>query len=257
MLEIRRQEIQSGLSTQAAYDDLYAQTDLAQLDSFYLWLLALLNPSPGRTLLDISCGQGRLAELAAQRDVRVVGTDFSFTGLLYGKSRIPAARWVASDGEKLPFADHSFDYVTHIGSLEHYEHPRDGAREIARMLAPAGRACVLLPNAYGFFGNVLYVARHGEIFDDGQPLQRYGTLGTWRALLMHAGLTVEQIVPYGEVSRPRTARDWAWLAVRPHKIVRAAVQRTLPIAWANHFVFLCRLSSAAAGEAAYPTLVRL
>ena len=36
MLEIRRQEIQSGLSTQAAYDDLYAQTDLDDI----LWDLA-------------------------------------------------------------------------------------------------------------------------------------------------------------------------------------------------------------------------
>lgn len=257
MLEIRRQEIQSGLSTQNAYNDLYTRTDLAQLDSFYLWLLDLLHPLPGRSLLDISCGQGRLAELAAQRNLRVIGTDFSFAGLLYGKSRTPAARWVTSDGEMLPFADHTFDYVTHIGSLEHYEHPRDGALEIARMLAPDGRACVLLPNAYGFFGNVLYVARHGEIFDDGQPLQRYGTLGTWRALLVQAGLIVEQVVPYGEVSRPRTARDWAWLAARPHKIVRAAVQRKLPVPLANHFAFLCRLGSPAAGAVAYPTLVSL
>lgn len=257
MIEIRRPEIQNGLSTRAAYDQIFSEGGLLQNDSFYMWLLELLAPSRDGSLLDISCGQGRLLECAQALGVQGVGVDFSIAGLLYAQRRAASIQWVAADGTQLPFPSHQFDYVAHIGSLEHYEWLAQGAAEIARMLKPTGRACVLLPNVYGLFGNIQYVARTGEVFDDGQPLQRYGTLGTWQALLERGGLTIESIVPYGEISYPRTRRDWLNLLLRPHKVVRGAVASLLPIPLANHFVFLCRLATEDTTDRVYPTLTRL
>jgi SAM-dependent methyltransferase len=258
MLEIRRPAVQRGVPTRQAYDQFYQAHDLMMRDSFYLWLIGLLDPAPGALLLDISCGQGKLIELATRQGILAVGVDFSFSGLSRGRQAAPQAGWVVGDGERLPLADGAVDYVMHIGSLEHYEGPAAGAGEIARILRPSGLACVLLPNAYGLLGNVRYVRQHGEIFDDGQPLQRYATRRTWETLLQRGGLEILRVVPWGEVNRPRTRDDLLWMLRRPQKLVRGLLAALTPVNLANHFVFLCRPAGSAqrqAGDLAiYPTL---
>jgi hypothetical protein len=96
-----------------------------------------------------------------------------------------------------------------------------------------------VPNAYGLLGNIAYVWRQGEIFDDGQPLQRYATRRTWEALLERGGLRVERTLGYGELEFPRTARDALWLVARPHKLVRYLLTPLIPTNLANDFVFIC------------------
>lgn len=254
MLEIRHTSVRGGRSTRTAYDEFYQEQELMMRDSFYLWLIELLEPQRGRTLLDISCGHGRLVQLAHRQGLRATGLDFSEEGMRPGATQTPGAGWVAGDGEEMPFPAASFDYITHIGSLEHYVHPQRGAAEIARLLKPGGRACILLPNAFGLFGNIRHVNRTGEIFDDLQPLQRYATRATWETLLRNGGLHIDQLVPWGEVNRPRTLRDWWWSALRPQKAVRAALAALTPPNLANHFVFLCRRAETPITVEHYPML---
>jgi SAM-dependent methyltransferase len=236
MLEIRHNN-QSNF--RKAYDSLYENRSLQHRDSYYMWLLSLLPLDKGKKLLDISCGEGRLVEIASELGLRATGVDFSFTGIHDASQKTPQANWVVGDGQKLPFATNQFDYVTNIGSLEHYENPLLGSKEIARVLKPNGRACILLPNAFGLMGNIRYVKNNGEIFDDGQPLQRYATRQTWEFLLESGGLEIERIVPYGEVVRPRTLKDALWLIKRPLKFVRMLIAILTPLNLANHFVFIC------------------
>jgi SAM-dependent methyltransferase len=257
MLEIRRPILLQGADTRTAYDAFYQAQDLIMRDSFYLWLIQLLDPSPDGLLLDISCGQGKLVELAARQGLRAVGVDFSYIGLAKAQQVAPDALWVTGDGEGLPFADNSVDYVAHIGSLEHYENMVAGAREIARVLRPEGAACVLLPNAYGLFGNISYVRAHGEIFDDHQPLQRYATRRTWEAILSRGGLEVTRTIGWGEVNVPQTADDLVWMLGRPKRVVRGLVATLAPINWANQFVFLCRKGHTSQADPLYPTLARV
>jgi SAM-dependent methyltransferase len=254
MLEIRHQALHDGLSIQGAYDALYKERDLLMRDSFYLWLIGLIAPPAGSRLVDVACGHGRLVELAARQGIDAVGIDLSFTGLARGAQQTPQAGWVVADGKQLPLPSASADYVVSIGSLEHYDDPVQGARELARILKPAGWACVLLPNAYGLFGNIRRVWRYGEIFDDRQPLQRYATRRSWETLLARGGLTVERLIPYGEVQRPQTWADLWWMASRPQKIVRAALGLLTPPNLANHFVFICRSAPTSAPAAYYPML---
>lgn len=254
MLEIRHESVLSGRSTRAAYDAFYQERELMMRDSFYLWLIELLAPQPDGILLDISCGHGRLVQLARRQGQPAIGLDFSVEGMRRGAQTTPDAGWVAGDGEQMPFPDGSIDYITHIGSLEHYEHPTRGASEIARLLTPEGRACILLPNAFGLFGNIRHVYETGEIFDDLQPLQRYATRSTWETLLEQGGLHIDQLVPWGEVNRPRTPRDWLWSLRRPQKAVRAALSAITPPNLANHFIFLCRRADAPSLRTHYPML---
>ncbi len=240
MFEIRHEHISEDYTTRDAYNDIYAGEGILHRDSLYLWLVNLLKPEAGKTLLDIAAGEGRLAVLAQQRGLKAMATDFSLEGLYKGRRASPASGWFTADGECLPLRDGAADYITHVGSLEHYLHPEQGAREIARVLKPEGRACILVPNAFGLFGNVLYALRRGDIFDDGQPLQRYGTRVAWERILNAAGLRIEAVHGYGEVPWPLTRQDWRWLLARPVKIVRYLVTRLVPLNLSNHFVFLCR-----------------
>lgn len=254
MLEIRHDQVGKELSIRAAYDHFYQERDLQMRDSFYLWLIELLRPEPGSFLLDIACGQGRLVQLASERGIAAAGADLSLGGLLKGAQDASRARWLVADGEVLPLPDDSVDYIMHIGSLEHYGHPLQGVREMVRVLSPRGRACILLPNAFGLMGNIRHVWRKGEIFDDGQPLQRYGTRRTWEVLLESGGFCIERLVPWGEVNFPRTPQDWRWSLARPQKLVRALIAALTPVNLANHFVFICRPGPIPAAPAPYPML---
>ncbi|MCB9148961.1 MAG: class I SAM-dependent methyltransferase [Caldilineaceae bacterium] len=253
MLEIRHRSVIEG-TTQDAYDAFYQERELLMRDSFYMWLIELLEPTPGRDLLDISCGHGRLVQLAMRKGLHAIGLDFSIAGMERGIKKTPKARWVNGDGEQMPFADASMDYITHIGSLEHYLTPARGAAEIARLLKPEGKACILLPNAFGLFGNIRYVRRTGEIFDDRQPLQRYATRATWEMLLTQGGLQIDQLIPWGEVNRPRTVRDFLWTLCRPQKGVRALLAAMTPINLTNHFIFICRRAPIQPTFVHYPML---
>jgi SAM-dependent methyltransferase len=240
MLEIRHENMGKTKATQEAYNRIFRDKGILHKDSFYLWLIRLLTPLKGKLLIDISCGQGRLVTLAQKLGLQTIGVDFAFDGVQIGRNETPQSGWIVGDGERLPLADRCADYVTHIGSLEHYIDPASGVKEIARILKSNGKACILLPNSFGLLGNIIFVLKTGDIFDDGQPLQRYGTRTAWENLLSDGGLMVEKVINYGEVDFPHTMRDAIELIRKPHKVIRYFFNRLVPINWANQFVFLCR-----------------
>jgi len=243
MIEIRHRDMTRASAVRDAYDSIYTERGINHRDSLYLWLIDLLEPEEGRLLLDISCGEGRLVELARRRGLRAVGVDFSPDAIHKAVERSACAIYAVGDGERLPIPSASVDYVAHIGSLEHYLHPIQGAREIARVLKPNGKACVLLPNTFGLLGNIRHVWKYGEVFDDGQPIQRYGTRRTWENLLSEAGLEVRRVLGYGEIEFPRVWRDVAALLRRPQRLLRALIVPFVPVNLANHFVFVCSLEA--------------
>lgn len=238
VLEIRHKDDPSTRWSKSAYEEIYSTDEIRHLDSFYQWLLELLDIQPGHLLLDISCGVGALPRLAARAGLRAHGLDFSRVALQTAHREAPDLAWVVSDAEQLPYEDASFDYVTNIGSLEHYAHPEAGAREIARILKPEGRACILLPNTFGLLGNVWTALRTGRTFDDGQPIQRYAARLEWQDLLEACGLEVNRTVKY-ERARPRNLADARWYLTHPKDLVRLLLGPFVPLNWANYFVYLC------------------
>jgi SAM-dependent methyltransferase len=240
MLEIRHENMDRTEDTQRRYNDIYRDDGILQRDSFYLWLVSLLKPQPGRLLVDISCGQGRLVRFAQERGLRAIGMDFAEDGVRIGYTKeSPESGWAVSDGERLPIAGGSVDYVTHIGSLEHYQDPQRGLAEIRRVLKPDGAACILLPNSFGLFGNIKHVMATGDIFDDGQPLQRYNTRAGWQEMIRQAGLAPFDLVKY-EREWPRTARDLVWYLRSPKKIARLFAAWFIPVNLATCIVYLCK-----------------
>jgi len=219
-----------------AYEHLYRERPIRHTDSFYQWILKLLKPQKGQLFLDIACGQGRLVELMAAHGVDAYGSDISFHAV--HASEEGGHGLLVCDGQDLPFPKNTFDYITNIGSLEHYVNPVVGTQEMSRVLKTDGLACVLLPNTFGIFSTVLYALHTGRLADDGQPIQRYGTRYEWQNLLESNGLKVMKTVKY-ECEWPVTFGDWKRYLRHPKVLVRLFLTPILPTNLANSFVFIC------------------
>jgi 2-polyprenyl-6-hydroxyphenyl methylase/3-demethylubiquinone-9 3-methyltransferase len=100
---------------------------------------------PGKTVLDVGCGGGFLAEEFAWGG-------FAVTGIDPADRSIEAARKHAADnnleidyrvgkGEALPFSDGSFDIVACCDVLEHVDDPSRVISEVARTLKSGGVFC--------------------------------------------------------------------------------------------------------------------
>jgi len=242
MIEINLEQVGDSQASQGVYDRLYNQAfsgvKTGQVHSRYIWLLGLLSPKAGHRLLDVSCGNGYLLRAAMRKHLEAWGLEISQVGLGQASVMAPGSSLICGDAEKLPFASDSFDYVTNIGSVEHYINPAASVAEMARVLKPQGLALVLVPNAYGLVGNILHVWRHGDVFVDVQPLQRYATRGWWTRLLQTNGLSVLRTFRY-ERELPRTWEDLRWQFAHPAKLLRALLSPLVPINLTDSFVFLC------------------
>src|SRR5262245_21060741 len=109
-LEIRLSQHTHGSRT--AYNELYTTTSLAQIASYYVWLLEQFMLPAGASLLDVSCGSGELVRLANQRGLSATGVDIAEVVLRTARqARSGHDPFVVGAGETLPFADSSFDFV--------------------------------------------------------------------------------------------------------------------------------------------------
>jgi SAM-dependent methyltransferase len=238
MIEIRHDYIHTPADEIKAYDRIYGTAGIRQLDSFYLWILSLLDAHASQTLLDVSSGEGSLVHFALERGLRAYGIDFSPIALRTGIDDYDLTSTWVSNAERLSIADRSFDFVTNIGSIEHYFEPGAAVREMSRVLKPNGVACILVPNTFSLFGNVKHVCQVGDVFDDGQPLQRYNTRLGWNRLLVTNGLEPYRVLKY-EREWPRTLKDCLWYVRRPTKALRLLITPLIPVNLANSIVYLC------------------
>jgi SAM-dependent methyltransferase len=227
--------VTSSQQASAAYDELYAGRWLPPRAALFAWLVRLLKAQPGQTLLDVACGDAQLGPLARRAGLVYYGIDISREAARAARPE----RVCMADGAGLPFADNGFDYVTSVGSLEHYLDMAQGVIEIARVLKPAGRACILVPNAFSLTWNMLRVWRTGDLADDdGQPIQRFGTRNAWHRLLVENGLAVEQTLGY-ERAWPRTRAEWRAYLTVPKELLLALGSSYVPLNLRRCFVFLC------------------
>jgi ubiquinone/menaquinone biosynthesis C-methylase UbiE len=120
-------------------------------------VLAQLDLKDGMNLLDIGCGTG----WAVRRSAILVGPRGKACGVDLSEKMIEQARKAAAgmqnvefqqaNAEELPFANGSFDRVLSTMSFHHWLHPSVGVMEIARVLRPGGRVCVVDPTADSLF----------------------------------------------------------------------------------------------------------
>ncbi len=120
--------------------------------------LGLIRVIRGQRILDLGCGNGRLAILLAQSGNAVIGIDNSDEQIRLARSN-PASAAAFSPGGSLEFRqapmeatglpDASFDTVILSQSLHHAAKPKEALAESRRLLAPAGRILILDLLAHG------------------------------------------------------------------------------------------------------------
>jgi len=101
----------------------------------------------GRKVLDLGCGMGGLTVAAKRRGGQVVSLDpgedhLEITGLRLAKYGYEADNLLQGIGERLPFADASFDLLCALYVLEHVDDPQSVLGEMSRVLKPGGAALV-------------------------------------------------------------------------------------------------------------------
>ena len=137
-------------SVASRYD---VMNDLMSMGLHRAWkayTIAVANPRPGNSVLDIAGGTGDLA-MAFHKKVgasgTVVHTDINEAMLRQGRDRLtdtgvmlPTA---LCDAETLPFATGSFDLVSVAFGLRNMTHKDRALAEMNRVLRPGGRLLVL------------------------------------------------------------------------------------------------------------------
>ncbi|HEX9092242.1 MAG TPA: methyltransferase domain-containing protein, partial [Anaerolineales bacterium] len=210
------------------YDELFKGTGrLRDSDALYNWVLDRLKPTAGSKLLDVACGEGLLVKAARQRDVLGIGVDLSAQGVKLAKHRLGVAVLSIGNGESLPFAEQSFDFVTNIGSLEHFADPPAGIREMVRVLKPGGRVALLLPNSYYLIDLIWQVWRTGYGPSHNQPLEIFATFREWWELIEKYGLVVLKAYKYN-FCFPRSKADIHWYQQHPRKVLNLLVSPFVP-----------------------------
>lgn len=155
------------------------------LDEEQTLVRAVAEVHPTR-VLDVGCGDGRLASLFAAPEVACV--DASPPAVEQAAERGLDAQ--VADARELPFPDGSFDVVTCNHMLYHLPDPDEALAEFVRVLRPGGR-----------FAGIYNAPDHlREVFGDGAP----------EAFDSESGLPLLQ-ARFASVSRVRRGGSVLWL----------------------------------------------
>ncbi len=109
-------------------------------------LFDLVGPVPGKTLLDVGCGDAALAAEFARRGATVTGLDKDPAMLAAARQRIEhdgaQLQLVEGQAENLPFANASFDYILAVTVLCFVRDAERAIAEMARVLKPGGKLVI-------------------------------------------------------------------------------------------------------------------
>lgn len=120
-----------------------------------------LQVAPGCRLLDVGCGSGQLALMAAKDGLDVTGVDIASNWVERARARAQAeglpARFEEADAEALPFEDASFDVVASLIGAMFAPRPDLVAKELLRVCVPGGTIAMANWTPEGFIGQMFKV----------------------------------------------------------------------------------------------------
>jgi len=120
-----------------------------------------LQVAPGCRLLDVGCGSGQLALMAAKDGLEVTGVDIASNWVERARTRAQAeglrVRFEEADAEALPFEEASFDVVASLIGAMFAPRPDLVAGELLRVCVPGGTIAMANWTPRGFVGQMFKV----------------------------------------------------------------------------------------------------
>jgi len=124
---------------------------------------------PGDRVIDIACGTGVVAQLAAERTGatgQVVGLDVNTAMLAVARAQTTGIEWIEANAQAIPLPDGSFDVALCQHGLQQFPDPLAALREMRRLLVSNGRLalCVWshLDGSPGMAALVAALERHAS-----------------------------------------------------------------------------------------------
>ena len=117
-----------------------------------------LGVQPGMKVLDVACGSGNLAVVAARKGANVTGIDIADNLVEAAKKRADQLgldiKFEQGDAEALPYEDGTFDLVMTMYGAMFAPRPEIVASELVRVCKPGGRIAMANWTPEGFAGQM-------------------------------------------------------------------------------------------------------
>jgi ubiquinone/menaquinone biosynthesis C-methylase UbiE len=184
-------------------------------------LIEATSPGPGERVLDVACGTGVVARLAAERVAtggRVVGLDLNPGMLAIARSvaSLTPIDWREGNAVALPFEGGAFDVVLCQQGVQFFPDRPAALREMHRVLVPGGRLGLAtwrpIQQSPGFAALARAMERHvgPEAAALVQAPFSFGDAGELRALVLGAGFWDVEIRPAAKPLRFPSVDEFVW-----------------------------------------------
>lgn len=130
------------------------EPDLAKIEEFIE-----LN---GKRLLEIGCGDGRLTALLAGKPEAITAIDPDESKIETARRNISGVNFLVGSGEKLDFANQSFDIVLFGYSL-HHQNCTKALAEAGRVVSRTGHILIIEPRLEGEYSRLVSIFEKDEI----------------------------------------------------------------------------------------------
>jgi len=164
----------------------------ADLDQYHfeklhhLLRLVDFNGYRGKRVLEVGCGAGTDLARFARGGAIVTGVDLAASSIELAKKNFEqqglTGEFFEADGERLPFADASFDLVYAHGVVQYTPNGQALVDECRRVLVPGGEAIFQVYNRVSWLNALSKLMKVPLEHEDAPVLRKY-SIGEFRALL--------------------------------------------------------------------------
>jgi len=220
------------------FDWRYAERGLKSMRPYkaYSQFLDCLQVETGKRLLDVGCGTGFLLKAGSERGLRTYGVDVSEEAVQLATNVSPFSVVSVGREEHLRFENNFFDYLTCIGTLEHFLDMRKGLEEMKRVTKKDALFCLMVPNSSSILWKVF---RFFNIIDTDSNENAY-PLSEWVDLFNSAGFKIERIFPDRWYLKKMLIPIFPNSHKKVEGFIRKITPKIFPLKYVNQFIFILR-----------------
>jgi glycosyltransferase involved in cell wall biosynthesis len=170
---------------------------LARAPRFNAWMAETIRPYCGQRVLEIGSGTGNLTRRLIPRE-QYVASDINplylqtLRGMVSDRPYLDVTQTDVTKGDTFPRVEGGFDTVVCLNVIEHVDDDVEALRNIREVLAPGGRAIILVPQDPALMGTLDEVLGH----------RRRYTRDSLAELASRAGFEIRELVLFNRVGTP-------------------------------------------------------